>query len=176
MTIVRLRADILRADRASADRWYVTNGATAVGPVALELVAAVRANEPGCLLYTLSKGDDPLTYVFMERYKDDDALKNHRGTDHFRTLGGRQEHALAGGPQHEQPMHATVQQVAQPAPPLLRRRAQLAQGWMGHPRRVGLGAGNANKRIPPLVRTPAPGRRGHQSGRGGCRWRSARRG
>lgn len=38
MTIVRLRADILRADRASADRWYVTNGATAVGPVALELV------------------------------------------------------------------------------------------------------------------------------------------
>ncbi len=38
MTIVRLRADILRADRASADRWYVTNGATAVGPVGLELV------------------------------------------------------------------------------------------------------------------------------------------
>lgn len=38
MTIVRLRADILRADRATADRWYVTNGATAVGPVALELV------------------------------------------------------------------------------------------------------------------------------------------
>ena len=38
MPTVRLRADILRADRASADRWYVTNGATAVGPVQLELV------------------------------------------------------------------------------------------------------------------------------------------
>lgn len=38
MPMTRLRADILRADRASADRWYVTNGATAVGPVALELV------------------------------------------------------------------------------------------------------------------------------------------
>lgn len=38
MSMTRLRADILRADRASADRWYVTNGATAVGPVALELV------------------------------------------------------------------------------------------------------------------------------------------
>ncbi|MEZ4301551.1 MAG: GAF domain-containing protein [Polyangiaceae bacterium] len=38
MSVVRLRSDILRADRASADRWYVTNGATAVGPVALELV------------------------------------------------------------------------------------------------------------------------------------------
>lgn len=38
MSIVRLRSDILRADRQSADRWYVTNGATAVGPVGLELV------------------------------------------------------------------------------------------------------------------------------------------
>lgn len=38
MTVVRLRSDILRADRAAADRWYVTNGSTAVGPVALELV------------------------------------------------------------------------------------------------------------------------------------------
>jgi hypothetical protein len=38
MTVVRLRSDILRADRASADRWYITNGSTAVGPVALELV------------------------------------------------------------------------------------------------------------------------------------------
>ena len=59
--------------------------------------AAVAANEPGCLLYTLSKGDDPLTYVFMERYKDDDALKNHRGTDHFRTLG-REMGAFMDGP------------------------------------------------------------------------------
>lgn len=38
MTVVKLRSDILRADRATADRWYITNGATAVGPVALELV------------------------------------------------------------------------------------------------------------------------------------------
>jgi hypothetical protein len=38
MNMVKLRSEILRADRASADRWYVTNGATAVGPVALELV------------------------------------------------------------------------------------------------------------------------------------------
>lgn len=38
MSMTRLRADILRADRATADRWYVTNGATAVGPVALDLV------------------------------------------------------------------------------------------------------------------------------------------
>lgn len=36
--MTRLRADILRADRVTADRWYVTNGATAVGPVGLDLV------------------------------------------------------------------------------------------------------------------------------------------
>jgi quinol monooxygenase YgiN len=35
---------------------------------AFKLVAAVRANEPGCLLYTLSKGEQPSTFVFMERY------------------------------------------------------------------------------------------------------------
>jgi len=55
--------------------------------VARKLVTAVNANEPGCLLYTLNKGDDPLTYVFLERYKDEDSVKAHRGADHFRTLG-----------------------------------------------------------------------------------------
>ena len=46
--------------------------------VASKLAAAVNANEPGCLLYTLNKGDDPLTYVFLERYADEDAVKAHR--------------------------------------------------------------------------------------------------
>jgi len=54
---------------------------------ALKLVAAVRANEPGCLMYTLNKGDAPDTFVFMERYADEDALKAHRATEHFKTLG-----------------------------------------------------------------------------------------
>jgi quinol monooxygenase YgiN len=65
--------------------------------VALKLVAAVNANEPGCLLYTLSKGDDPVTYVFMERYANDEALAAHRGTDHFRSLG-REMGAFMDGP------------------------------------------------------------------------------
>ena len=65
--------------------------------VALELVAAVRANEPGCLLYTLSKGDDPSTFVFMERYADDEALATHRGTQHFKRLG-RAMGAFMDGP------------------------------------------------------------------------------
>ena len=55
--------------------------------IARKLVAAVNANEPGCLLYTLNRGDDPQTYVFMERYRDEDAVKAHRATEHFRSFG-----------------------------------------------------------------------------------------
>ena len=64
---------------------------------ALQLVAAVRANEPGCLLYTLSKGEVPSSFVFMERYADEEALKAHRGTEHFKTLG-RAMGAFMDGP------------------------------------------------------------------------------
>ena len=66
--------------------------------VARKLVAAVNANEPGCLLYTLNRGDDPQTYVFMERYKDEDAVKAHRGTEHFRTLGKEMGAHMDGAP------------------------------------------------------------------------------
>ena len=55
--------------------------------IALQLAAAVRANEPGCLLYTLSQGEDKSSFVFMERYVDEAAVAAHRGTDHFKTLG-----------------------------------------------------------------------------------------
>ena len=65
--------------------------------VALKLAAAVNANEPGCLLYTLNKGEEASTYVFMERYKDEEAVKAHRASDHFRTLG-REMGAFMDGP------------------------------------------------------------------------------
>ena len=55
--------------------------------IARKLVAAVNANESGCQLYTLNRGDDPQTYVFMERYRDEDAVKAHRATEHFRSFG-----------------------------------------------------------------------------------------
>jgi quinol monooxygenase YgiN len=64
---------------------------------ALQLVAAVRAHEPGCLLYTLNQGDVPGSFVFMERYADEDALKAHRATEHFKTLG-RAMAAFMDGP------------------------------------------------------------------------------
>ena len=65
---------------------------------ALQLVAAVRANEPGCLLYTLNQGDAPDTFVFMERYADEAALAAHRGTDHFKTLGRAMGAFMDGAP------------------------------------------------------------------------------
>lgn len=66
--------------------------------VAGKLVAAVNANEPGCLLYTLNKGDDPCTYVFMERYRDDDAVQAHRASEHFRTIGRDMGQFMDGPP------------------------------------------------------------------------------
>lgn len=67
--------------------------------IAKKLVAAVNANEPGCKLYTLNKGDDPVTYVFMERYDDADAVEAHRKSDHFRTLGRAMGEHMDGPPQ-----------------------------------------------------------------------------
>mgnify|MGYP001294699375 FL=1 len=67
--------------------------------VAGKLAAAVQANEPGCLLYTLNRSDDPLTYVFLERYKDEDAVKAHRASDHFRSLGREMGAFMDGAPE-----------------------------------------------------------------------------
>lgn len=67
--------------------------------VAGKLAAAVNANEKGCLLYTLNKSDDPLTYVFLERYADEDAVKAHRAADHFRTLGREMGAHMDGPPE-----------------------------------------------------------------------------
>ncbi|MEZ5741772.1 MAG: putative quinol monooxygenase [Burkholderiaceae bacterium] len=63
-----------------------------------KLVKAVNEHEAGCLLYTLNKGDDPLTYVFMERYQDDEAVKAHRASDHFKTYGREMGAFMDGAP------------------------------------------------------------------------------
>lgn len=55
---------------------------------ALELEAAVNANEPGILLYRLFKVQGaPNKYIFMEEYKDAAAVEAHRGFEHFKRLG-----------------------------------------------------------------------------------------
>jgi quinol monooxygenase YgiN len=69
----------------------------------LELQAAVKANEPGCNFYSLHKSqDDPQTYVVLEQYADEDSLKAHGGSDHFKTIGARMGPCMAGRPDLEQ--------------------------------------------------------------------------
>jgi quinol monooxygenase YgiN len=68
--------------------------------VAKELVAKVRANEPGCALYALHRldgeGAPPSTYVFLERYVDQAAVDAHRGAEYFKALGRKMGEYLEG--------------------------------------------------------------------------------
>jgi quinol monooxygenase YgiN len=67
-----------------------------------ELAEKVRANEPGNLLYQLTKSRaDPNTYKVLELYKDQDALSAHGGTEYFRALGARMGPCMAGRPEIE---------------------------------------------------------------------------
>jgi quinol monooxygenase YgiN len=53
----------------------------------LEMMAAVRGNEPGCLLYrpTRSPSDRDL-FLLYEEYLDQQAFDAHRQTPHFSRL------------------------------------------------------------------------------------------
>ncbi|MDP3738303.1 MAG: putative quinol monooxygenase [Hyphomonadaceae bacterium] len=56
--------------------------------LALEMEAAVNANEPGIILYKLFKVKDASNkYIFMEQYKDASAVEAHRAAEHFRRIG-----------------------------------------------------------------------------------------
>jgi quinol monooxygenase YgiN len=67
-----------------------------------ELSEKVRANEPGNLLYQLTKTrTDPNTYKVLEMYKDQEAVTAHGVTDYFRDLGRKMGACLAGRPDVE---------------------------------------------------------------------------
>ena len=70
--------------------------------VARDLMAKVKANEPGCTLYQLYKvkGSDT-DYVFMETYASGDALKAHSQTDYFKAAQPSLGACLAGAPSIE---------------------------------------------------------------------------
>jgi len=64
-----------------------------------DMSKAVRANEPGNKLYQVCKSrKDKNTYVVMEIYENDDALKAHSASEHFRTIGAGLGPTLAGRP------------------------------------------------------------------------------
>ena len=63
----------------------------------LELAAQVRANEPGNQLYTLVK--DAEGYAVMELYDDDEALRAHGASAHFKAAGEKLAGLMAGRPE-----------------------------------------------------------------------------
>ena len=67
-----------------------------------DLAEKVRANEPGNLMYQLTKSRaDPNTYKVLELYKDQDALTHHGGTEYFRAAGPKFAAVLGGRPEIE---------------------------------------------------------------------------
>jgi quinol monooxygenase YgiN len=75
----------------------------ALGDLLRELASQVRANEPGAVTYVATRSrTEPNTYKVLEVYKDEDALKAHGKSDHFRAAGGKFADLLAGRPEIEQ--------------------------------------------------------------------------
>lgn len=67
--------------------------------VAKDLMAAVRAGEPGNKIYQFCKSKaDATTYVVMEIYADQAAVEAHRNSDHFKTIGAKMGPCMAGRP------------------------------------------------------------------------------
>ena len=62
----------------------------------IELQKKVRGNEPGVLLYQLTRSrEDPQTYRVLEIYKDAEAQKAHGATDYLRELGAKMGPCMA---------------------------------------------------------------------------------
>jgi len=67
-----------------------------------DLAAKVKANEPGALLYQLTKSrTEANTYKVMEMYADQAAIDHHAGTDYFKAAGRSLGACLDGRPQME---------------------------------------------------------------------------
>jgi quinol monooxygenase YgiN len=70
--------------------------------VFLDLQNRVKANEPGCLAYQLTKSrTEAGTYKVLELYATADALKHHGGTDYFKAAGAAMGPFMAGRPDIE---------------------------------------------------------------------------
>lgn len=70
--------------------------------VFLDLQNKVKANEPGCLAYQLTRSRaEPGTYKVLELYASEDALKAHGGSDYFKAAGAAMAPFMAGRPEIE---------------------------------------------------------------------------
>lgn len=62
-----------------------------------ELIPQVRANEPGCKLYSMTRKEKGV-YVMMEQYVDKAALDHHGKTPYFQAALPKLGGVLAGPP------------------------------------------------------------------------------
>jgi quinol monooxygenase YgiN len=67
-----------------------------------ELAAKVRENEPGNVAYQLCRSrSEAQTYKVLELYRDEDALKAHGASEHFKAAGPALGAVLAARPEIE---------------------------------------------------------------------------
>jgi quinol monooxygenase YgiN len=67
---------------------------------AREMVAYVKANEPGTLTYVVHRGvADPTVFCFYEVYADEAAFTAHGGSDRMRQFGKSLAGLLDGRPE-----------------------------------------------------------------------------
>lgn len=68
----------------------------------LDLAAKVKANEPGAIIYQLTRDrGEPGVYKVLELYASEDALKHHGGTDYFKAAGAAMAPLMAARPDIE---------------------------------------------------------------------------
>lgn len=66
-----------------------------------ELGETVLAEEEGCSMYLLCRGQEPGKYVMIERYASQEAFAAHARSAHFRDALPKLGALLDGGPQIE---------------------------------------------------------------------------
>lgn len=65
----------------------------------INLSKEVRENEEGNIFYQISKDrDEPLTYIVMEHYIDQESVDLHGKSDHFRAAGPILGECIEGRP------------------------------------------------------------------------------
>jgi len=65
-----------------------------------ELQVLVNEQEPACLFYALHKSRaNPLEYVVLEQYQDQQAVEDHQSTEYYRRIGALLAEHLTGAPE-----------------------------------------------------------------------------
>ncbi|MFQ3246257.1 MAG: quinol monooxygenase YgiN [Arenicella sp.] len=67
-----------------------------------QLEEAVNSNEDGCNFYALHQSrEDPLLYMVLEQYADEDALAAHAKTEYYKRIGAELGSCVSAAPEVE---------------------------------------------------------------------------